>query len=141
MCLIVESYITFETQVSQLAFATLELQIMNTTCISQMLCKHPKKRERSKAEMTPSSLPIFELAATQFLAVNFWLVNGTIWLSISESAVTQLLVVDVWIGSDTVLDCRPLNQQCHSSWLPISELAATQFLNADLWIGGDIENQ
>jgi hypothetical protein len=70
MCLIVESYITFETQVSQLAFATLELQIMNTTCISQMLCKHQKKK-RSKAKMTPPSLPIFDLAATQFLAVNF----------------------------------------------------------------------
>jgi len=45
------------------------------------MCKHPKrkkKKERSKAEMTPPSFSIAESAATQFLAADFRIGSDTV---------------------------------------------------------------
>jgi hypothetical protein len=51
-------------------------------------------------------LPILASTTTQFLATDFQIGSGTVWLSISKSAVVQFS-------------------------LPISELAATQSVAAD----------
>jgi len=49
--------------------------------IEDSMCKHPKrkkKKERSKAEMTPPSFSIAESAATQFLAADFRIGSDTV---------------------------------------------------------------
>jgi hypothetical protein len=112
----------------------------------------------SESVMTQFLAAVSELAAPQFLAVDFWfgsylvgyrflnrqlhslaadlwVISGIVLaadLWVSSGAV---LVADFLIGSDTVFGCWFLNRQRCSFWLPISESAAAKFLAAHLWIG------
>jgi hypothetical protein len=92
--------------------------------------------------MTPPSLPISELAATQFVAADLWIGSDTVWLVIyesvlvqfslliSESVATQFLAADLWIGSGPV-GCWFLNWQRHSLafdlWVDSGAVLAADF--------------